>query len=546
MDHYFTIAALICDRFVIVNMTRFLILCFALMGTAYSQTYLNGISPYEQLSKEYYIGALYLPEAESDRMAIIEDRRAQKMVIKVTAGRWSQRKFAQFWRQDLALNNELSQDAGLTSQLMAFTKFPEESLTEGDEIIIKYTPVNGSEVFLNGELVFQVSDSSFFKSILKSWIGEVPHSRLFQSHILGQQTEIGSRRSVLQERMNQLTVAEDRQSLVSGWRAAEEAAREALAQAQAEEEARKRAEEEARRQAKLEKERLEKERQRAQQLAEQRRQEAEKAKEAKEENPEAVQQALEAQREAERKAAELARAQAAKEREQAAAALRSEAQQYALDLYRWEVLRDVYKRVSYPEWARQFNQEGVVTIEFVVNSQGNLVGVTSLQPADSGLLGQELKEAVNRAAPFKPFPVQINDKQMRVVVDYEFTLEDRVAEVPAAPEPPAGLDTDGELTGVQKAVGWAKYKDEVIADLSSAIEYPFWAQDLKQEGDVSAEVTIRADGSISGVKIVRRSRHNILNQEVEQAMDRVGSVSAFPSWVQDETLTVLIEHSFKL
>lgn len=531
-------------------MMRFLFVSFLLIGSAFSQTYLNGISPYEQLSKEYYIGALYLPEAQSERLAIITDSRSQKMVIKVTTGRWSQRKFAQVWRQDLALNNDMSQDAELTSRLLAFTTFPQQSLSEGDEIVIQYTPVAGSEVFLNGELVVQYEGQAFFKAILKSWVGDVPHSRLYQQQILGHQSDVGTRRSVLQERMNALTVASDRQGLVSGWRAAEAAARLALEEAREEERRRLEREEEARLQAERERQRLEEERQQQLALAEQRRREAEEARQQDQGNDgeasEDVQQALQAQQEAERRAAELARQQAQRQRELEAAKLRTQAQQYALDLYRWEVLRDVYKRVSYPEWARQFNQEGVISIEFVVGSQGQLLGITGLQPTDSGLLGQELRDAVSRAAPFKPFPVQIDDRQMRVVVDYEFTLEDRVAEVPGAPEPPEGLDPDGEMTGVQKAVAWSKYKDEVRADLSSAIEYPFWAQDLKQEGEVSAEVIVRADGTIADVKITRRSRHNILNQEVEQAMDRVGSVAAFPSWVQDETITLLIEHAFKL
>ena len=530
-------------------MMRLLFLSALIIGSAFSQTYLNGISPYEQLSKEYYIGALYLPEAESNRQAIIADTRPQKMVMKVTAGRWSQRKFAQFWRQDLALNNDMSQNAELTSRLLAFTTFPQQSLTAGDEIVVQYTPTNGSEVYLNGERVVQYEGQAFYKAILKSWLGEVPHSRLYQSQILGNRTDVGTRRSVLQTRVNELAIAPDRQGLVSGWQAAEEAARLALEEAREEERRRREREAEERRQAEAERQRLEQERQRQLELAEQRRREAEQARkksEESEEDSEEVQQALLAQQEAERRAAELAREQAARQREQQAAQLRTQAQQYALDLYRWEVLRDVYKRVSYPEWARQFNQEGVITIEFVVGSQGQLLGVTGLQPADAGLLGQELRDAVNRAAPFKPFPVQISDKQMRIVVDYEFTLEDRVAEVPTAPEPPEGLDPEGEMTSVQKAVAWAKYKDEVRAELAAAIEYPFWAQDLKQEGDVSAEVVIRSDGSIADVKITRRSRHNILNQEVEQAMDRVGSVSAFPGWVQDDTLTLLIEHSFKL
>jgi TonB family protein len=329
---------------------------------------------------------------------------------------------------------------------------------------------------------------------------------------------------------------------VSGWKAAEKAIELALAQAEEELRLEKEREEAARRKAAADKKRREDERKAAQLAAEKARLEAELAKE-KEQTSEEIEIALQAQREAERKAAELERALESEEERNQREAI---AAQYVRDKYLWEVLRDVYKRVSYPEWARQFEQEGIVTVNFLVGNQGQLLGISSVTPADAGLLGQELRDAVNRAAPFNAFPSQITDRQLRVTVDYEFTLADRVAELPEAPEAPADYEGDLGLTAVQKAVAWAKYKESLVAQLESSIEYPFWAQDLKQEGLVSAEVTVRNDGTISNVKLDQRSRHKILNQEVEQAMDRVGSVEPFPSWVEDDILTVLIEHNFEL
>lgn len=524
---------------------RFL-LCAMLFAApfTFSDSVVLGVAPYEQLGKEYYIGALYLADAENSNQPqrILTDTRAQKMVIKVTASRWSERKFTEVWRQDLTLNNDMAADAALTGLMLDFTRFPKEKLTTGDEIIIHYRPTTGTEVLLNNEVVMKAEGKAFFNSLVRSWIGEVPHSRVFQQQILGDSSQ-GVSTDKLLSRISATAIQSARVSLVSGWQAAEAAARQAVLDAEKARLAAERREEEVRRQAAAEKKRLEEERQQALALAEQRRKEAAEA--AKKEDSVSAQKALEEQRAAEQKARELAAAQ-----EQNDEALEMEKQQqlavtYAKDLYQWEVMRDVYKRISYPEWARQFNQEGVVEIEFIVGKQGQLLGVSRVNPAD-GFLAQELKDAVNRAAPFDPFPVNINDGQIRISFGYEFTLEERVAELPEAPVAPAGLPTEEDMTSVQKAVAWAKYKDQVTAELESAIEYPFWAQDLKQEGEVSAEVTIRADGTISKVKIKKRSRHNILNQEVEQAMDRVGSVASFPGWVKDDALTVLIEHTFKL
>jgi TonB family protein len=402
--------------------------------------------------------------------------------------------------------------------------------------------VNGTEVLLNNELLYSASGKSFFNALLRSWIGEVPHSRLFQSQILGNEVDLVTTMDSRISRFESTKTKSDRVGLVSNWKAAEKAIELAIAQAEEELRQQKVQEEAARRKAEADRKKREEERKAAQLAAEKARKEAEQAK-AKEQTSEQIQQAVEAQREAERKAAELERAlESDAERQQREAI----ALQYVRDKYQWEVLRDVYKRVSYPEWARQFEQEGVVTVNFLVGSQGQLLGITSVTPSDSGLLGQELRDAVTRAAPFNAFPTQITDRQLRVSVDYEFTLADRVAELPDAPAAPNGFEADSDLTSVQKAVGWAKYKESAVSRLQSSIEYPFWAQDLKQEGRVTAEVTIRKDGTISKVSITEKSRHKILNQEVEQAMDRVGSVEPFPSWVEDDILTVLVEHNFEL
>ena len=94
--------------------------CLLLTSVAFAQTELNGVATYEVLGKAYYTGALYLTEATSDPAVIQGDLRPQKMVIRVLAKRWSPRKFEQVWRQDLALNNDLSADPKLTEQLIGF------------------------------------------------------------------------------------------------------------------------------------------------------------------------------------------------------------------------------------------------------------------------------------------------------------------------------------------------------------------------------------------------------------------------------------------
>ncbi|MBU2862333.1 TonB family protein [Reinekea forsetii] len=538
-------------------MYKIIILIFSIcfLNVSHAQNYLNGVSAYEQLNKEYYLGALYTATPIQDAETLLADSRPQKMVIRVTAKRWSPHKFNQLWRQDLALNNSFAENLSLTEAAIAFTTFPQENLTIGDEIEVNFTSKAGTVVTLNGRQVLTYPNKALFNAILNTWIGEVPPSRLFRSDILGTEAIITSKKDVLIERFDTISINPQRLDLVGNWKRAQQDAARALAKAEEELRLQQQAAEDAKRKAAAEKKRLEEERKAAIALAAKRKKEAEEAKKKQQEQLNnastdeekaklAAEQAklaaaIAAQEAAEARAAELAKQQEGQTQQQLA-------QDYAERLYKWEVQRDIYKRVSYPEWARQFNQEGVIRIEFIVNSSGQMVGITSLTPTDSGLLGQELKDAVSRAAPFKPFPADLEANQIKMAIDYEFTLEERVAEVPPMPEPPAALKTNQELTPEQQAKTWQNYKQQIKADISATIEYPFWAQDLKQQGLVTMEVTVNKEGVVTNAKLKKKTRHAILNQEMLDAADRVGGFSPFPQWINENSVTVTIEHEFKL
>ncbi|MFQ3231909.1 TonB family protein [Reinekea sp.] len=530
------------------------VLSAVLLNVVHAQTYLNGVSAYEQLNKEYYLAALYTADPMHDAATILADKRPQKMVVRVTAKRWSPHKFNQLWRQDLALNNSFSDNLKLTEAAIAFTSFPKENLTVGDEIEISYTSKSGTQINLNGEAVLTYPDKGLFNAIVSTWIGDVPPSRLFQSDMLGNESIITSKKDLFIERFDNLSINPQRLDLVGTWQEAQQAAERALAKAEQELLEQQQKEADQKKQAAAEKKRLDDERKAAVALAAKRKKEAEEAKKKQQQNNSGNSEAdkakiaeeeaklaaaVAAQQAAEARAAELEQQQAGKNQE-------TLAREYAENLYKWEVQRDVYKRISYPEWARQFNQEGTIRIEFIINSAGQMVGITSLSPADSGLLGQELKDAVSRAAPFKAFPVELNSAQLKMVIEYEFSLEERVAELPVMPVPPAALEVDKELSLTQQAQAWQAYKQQIKSDISASIEYPFWAQDLKQQGVVKMEVTVNRQGVITNTKLTKKTRHAILNQELLDASDRIGGFSAFPQWINEQSVTVSIEHEFKL
>ena len=288
---------------------------------------------------------------------------------------------------------------------------------------------------------------------------------------------------------------------------------------------------------------LEEDRRKAMALAEQRRRETEQAQQEKR-NEEEVARAVAAQQEAEREAARLLAAQQRNRQQQAQAIVQAQMRLYAFDLYRWEVLRDVYKNVSYPEWARQFRQEGIVTAEVVIGRHGQLLGITSVKPQDSGILGQELKDAINDAAPFGVFPVNITADRLRITIPYEFALASEEGPLPTKPKMPAALVK--AMTPEQKQAAWQQYQADVVRQIQAEIEYPGWARDLKQQGRVILEVTLDASGAVNRIKLKTRSRHDMLNDAMQQAVTKVGGFDAFPEWVSDRYLTVTVDHRFQL
>ncbi|MDR1949739.1 MAG: TonB family protein [Spirochaetaceae bacterium] len=78
---------------------------------------------------------------------------------------------------------------------------------------------------------------------------------------------------------------------------------------------------------------------------------------------------------------------------------------------------------EYPYQARRQDQEGKVEIRFVLSRQGRLVGEPALEKRSRyRLLNASALEAVKNAAPYPPFPEEINEDEMSFQVAISFSL----------------------------------------------------------------------------------------------------------------------------
>ncbi|MEH6559083.1 MAG: TonB family protein [Oceanicoccus sp.] len=145
---------------------------------------LNGLATYEQLRKQYYVGALYLKQVNQDADAVLGSLGVKRMDVRIVIDKWSPRRFSQQWNQSILINNDQASLEKFSTQILAFLEMPKDNLIAGDRITIDLDPEIGTTVYLNNQKVFTESDNAFFNVLLNTWIGQRPPSTDFKNNIL--------------------------------------------------------------------------------------------------------------------------------------------------------------------------------------------------------------------------------------------------------------------------------------------------------------------------------------------------------------------------
>ena len=145
---------------------------------------LNGLATYEQLRKQYYVGALYLKQINQNADAVLGSLGVKRMDVRIVIDKWSPRRFSQQWNQAILINNDQASLEKFSAQILAFLEMPKDNLISGDRITIDMDPELGTTVYLNNQKVFTESDNAFFNVLLNTWIGQRPPSTDFKNNIL--------------------------------------------------------------------------------------------------------------------------------------------------------------------------------------------------------------------------------------------------------------------------------------------------------------------------------------------------------------------------
>jgi TonB family protein len=175
---------------------------------------LNGIASFEQLRKEYYIGALYLGWPGHDPAAITNMPGKKRMELRITADRWPALRFSQMWNQLITINNPIATINANATDIVAFTSIPKGDLVEGDQIVIELAN-NNTQVSLNGIPALRTDSPALFSMLLNTWIGQRPPSTEFKRDVLDLPKD--SNGTQLVTRFNAIHPNDARKKTIAAW-----------------------------------------------------------------------------------------------------------------------------------------------------------------------------------------------------------------------------------------------------------------------------------------------------------------------------------------
>lgn len=94
-----------------------------------------------------------------------------------------------------------------------------------------------------------------------------------------------------------------------------------------------------------------------------------------------------------------------------------------MSMFRAMVRTKIERSKFYPRWARERGFEGVVGVRFTLLPDGGVTDVKVVRPCHCEVLNKAACEAIMKAAPFNPRPVDVADKEMAMEVDISYRLD---------------------------------------------------------------------------------------------------------------------------
>lgn len=100
--------------------------------------------------------------------------------------------------------------------------------------------------------------------------------------------------------------------------------------------------------------------------------------------------------------------------------LNSDDERYAS--YLIKIKKKIDKNWSYPPQASEQKKEGTTTVKFSLNKNGKLVKSRIVSSSGHDVLDREALDVVRAAAPYEPFPTNINLSRLHILAAFHYRL----------------------------------------------------------------------------------------------------------------------------
>ena len=149
-----------------------------------SRLVLNGLGIRYKFFFKVYVAALYLPEADSNSLNILQKLPANRMMMHITYSEVPYEKLVSGWVDGFKSNTSSGDYSILESRLKQFNEMF-SSLYEGDVVLLDYLPGEGTRVTIKGVEKGMIKGADFNRALLSVWLGENPITEELKSKLLG-------------------------------------------------------------------------------------------------------------------------------------------------------------------------------------------------------------------------------------------------------------------------------------------------------------------------------------------------------------------------
>ena len=269
---------------------------------------------------------------------------------------------------------------------------------------------------------------ALFNALLATWIGKLPPSREFKNRILSLATDTQAAADT--QKLYTNVVSNERKNVIKHWLLTPAQI------AQAKENKRQQT-----RQLQFIKARLQTQKEAQKKASEAHAQRLKLA---------AQQQAAKAKLDRERREAKKLATKQERERQQKYANLKKEKESrleasYYRDLYVWQLRKTIRDKITYPAWAREFNQEGIVDVFFTVNAQGKVIDIeVEEDKAPKLLIGEVVKSIKSTSGQVLP-PKKLKGSHWKFSVNHSFKFRSKEQTLLVRPIKPTHLSKVFEI-----------------------------------------------------------------------------------------------------